>query len=130
MVTFHEVKDSHIYKRTFSNEQIKESIIEGSRYAGWETQDQGNNNILATYRIRVHIVTVNIYYTEIEFTALYKSSTLMKMACTQRDYYNRWYLESGKSNCVGNRRPVYIQKNYKVWVESLVASIKSSLETR
>jgi len=129
MVTLHDVKDSHLYKKTLSNEQIKESIVEGAEYAGWVTQDLGNNNILATYRIRAHTVTVKIYYTQKAFTALYESSDLMKIACTRWEYKKGKYRVSGKDNCPGNQSPAYIHVNYKSWVESLVKSIERSLET-
>ena len=49
MVSLYYVDDSQVIKKTLEYEQIKQSIIEGADYAGWETQDLGDNNILATY---------------------------------------------------------------------------------
>jgi len=119
----------HRIQGTFNKEQIKELILEGAKYAGWVTQDQENDNILATYQIRVHTVNVNINYTEEAYTVIYQSSTLMKMACTYLDNNNAKYRVSGENNCPDNQPPVYIHENYKVWVDSLVASINRSLET-
>ncbi len=129
MIALFEVKSSHVLKKSLSDEQIKESIIEGATNAGWVTQDIGNNNILATYRIRAHTVTVKIYYTQETFTAFYESSYLMKIACTRWEQRNDKYRVSGENSCPGNQPPTGIDVNYKTWVESLVASIKRSLAT-
>ena len=130
MVYLYNVGNYQTIDRALSNEQIKESIIEGASNAGWVTQDLGNNNILATYHIRVHTITVNISYTESAYIASYKSSTSMKIACTTTDYSNGKYRVSGKNNCSENQPPKAIHGNYKTWVESLVASIERSLETK
>ncbi len=120
----------HYIQGTINKEQIKELILEGAKFAGWVTRDLGNKNILATYSIRNHTVTVNINYTEEAYTVIYQSSTLMKMACTYWDNNNGKYRVSGENNCPYNQPPEYIHVNYKVWVDSLVASIERAFETK
>ncbi len=111
----------------FNKEQVREAILNGAKSAGWETQIQGDNNILATYHIRVHTLTVNISYTDEAFNIEYESSTSMKMACSHDDYINGHYKESGKDKCPQDMPPDYIHINFKTWVDSLRHSIERSL---
>ena len=130
MIAVYQTNYPHRIQDGVSEERVKESIIEGAKYAGWETRYQASNNILATYKIRVHTVVVSISYTIESYSVTYQSSTSMKMACTQWENNNKKYRISGERNCPDNLPPVSIHGNYKVCVDSLVASINRSLETR
>jgi len=130
MIGVYQTNYPHRIQGTIDKEQVRESILEGAKYAGWVVQDQGNDNIFATYDIRAHTVNVNINYREEAYGITYESSTSMKMACTHDEYYSGKYRVSGEKNCPENQPPVFIHENYKIWVDSLVASINRSLETR
>jgi hypothetical protein len=130
MIAVYQTNYPHRIQGPINEEVVNESILEGAKYAGWRAKNQGDSNILATYDIRVHTVVVNINYTIESYSVTYQSSTSMKMTCTQWENNNRKYRVSGENNCPNNQPPVSIHENYKVWVDSLVASINRSLETR
>jgi hypothetical protein len=127
MVPLHEVDKSHFVDRSLPKDQVKEAIIEGAETAGWRAKDLGGDMILATYRIRTHMIHVEINYTDTYYATRYKSSNEMKMFCTQRDRDNARNIKvSGRQECPGGI-PLYIHGNYKIWVDSLNAAIQSSL---
>ena len=130
MVSLWETELNHPVQDTNSREQVRESILEGAKNAGWETADLSDTTILATYQIKIHTVHVSIYYSEKYYRPKYKSSIAMKMYCTEWEKNKRKYLVSGIKNCPGDRPPYYINANYKIWIDSLVAAIENSLSTK
>ena len=129
MVSLWETEYPHPIQDTISKEQVRESIFEGASNAGWVAKDQGNSTILATYQIRIHTVHVNIYYSDeyYFYRIKYESSIAMKMRCSKKD---KGYIVSGNKYCPGSRLPYSINANYKIWIDSLIAAIESSLATK
>ena len=130
MVPLHKVDESHFVDGSLTEDQVKEAIIQGIEAAGWFAKDLGGDEILATYRIRTHTVHVVINYTDTYYATRYKSSSEMKMFCTQRDRDNARNIKiSGRQECPGGI-PMYIHGNYKIWVDSLNASIQRELAAK
>ena len=127
MVELSETDYLHFIDGTINKEQVRDSILEGAKYAGWEAKDQGNSTILAIYQIRIHTVHVNIYYSDQLYRTSYKTSIAMKMNCSAGEKGKGKYIVSGIENCPGDRPPHYINANYKTWIDSLVAAIEISL---
>jgi hypothetical protein len=128
MVKIMNVDDYHGIDKSLSKNQVKEGIIEGAELAGWRTKDLGNDEILATYLIRVHVIQIAITYSDSFYVTRYSSSSGMKMFCSQRDRDKTRDLKvSGAEQCPGNRPPMYIHGNYKDWVDSLNVAIQNSL---
>ena len=130
MVGLYETNGPHFIGGTLNEEQVRESILEGAKNAGWKAEYHGNTTILATYQIRIHTVQVSIDYSDQVYIAQYKSSIAMKMYCTDWDRDNRKHIVSGIENCPNARRPVSINANYKIWIDALVAEIQKSLSTK
>ena len=127
MVRLSEVDGQHFVDRPLTKDQVKEAIMEGAQAAGWQAKDLGSDFILATYRIRVHTVHVNIDFTNSYYITHYKISNEMKMFCTERDRDKARNIKvSGRQECPGGI-PKYIHGNYKKWVDSLNTAIQSSL---
>ena len=127
LVALHDVNNVRQIDKPLSEDQVKESILEGAANAGWQVEDLGFHTIRATYQIRIHTVHVEIGYSDSFFRPYYKSSIAMKMRCSKRD---KGYIVSGNKNCPGDQLPYSINANYKIWIDSLVASIESSLATK
>ena len=130
MIKISETEQPHPIPDGISEEKLKASILEGAKNADWVAEDQGFISILATYQIRIHTVRVGIYYSDKSYRTLFESSDTMKVYCTERDRRNRKHVLSGKAICPSNLVPLYINKNYKVWVDRLVASIDRSLAVK
>ena len=60
MVVLKEVRNSYIVDGSLTKDQLEEAIMKGAQTAGWLTKDLVGDRILATYRIRVHTVHVEI----------------------------------------------------------------------
>ena len=127
LIALHDVSEVYQIDKSLSEDQIKESILEGAANAGWKVEDLGFYTIRATYQIRIHTVHVNIAYSDSYFRPYYESSIAMKIRCSRKD---KGYIVSGKKNCPGYRLPYSINANYKIWIDSLVAAIESSLATK
>ncbi len=134
MVQLSQTYGAHFLDASFTEDQVIEAIMEGARTAGWLAKDQGAGNVLATYQVRVHTVTVQIKYTDStkytdsSYVIHYKSSSGMKMFCTESDKnYRKDLRVTGQESCGGSRDPKYIHGNYKKWVDSLSMSIQNSL---
>ena len=125
------IKDSQMFEESLTEEQIKESIIEGAVTAGWKPEDLGDNMILATYRIRKHTVQVIISYSDFSYKVRYKSSIGMKMYCFKRDRDKKRNQKlSGLENCPYDQAPQYIHRNYDTWISSLISEIENSRASR
>ena len=128
MVPLHEVRNSYIVHGSLTKDQLKEAIIKGAQTDGWLAEDLVGDKILATYRIRVHTVHVEISYTDSFYVTRYKATSGMKMFCTVQDKFeDRNIKVSGQQQCLGDRAPMYIDGNYKKWMDSLNAAIQNSL---
>ena len=128
MVSLYEVDDVHLFDGAFTKDQVKEAIIEGADFAGWRAKDVGNDTILVSYLVRIHTVDVEIDYSESFYVTRYKSSSGMKMFCTEKEKIKyRNMIVSGQQDCPGLRKPAYIHKGYKEWMDSLNAAIQNSL---
>ncbi len=128
VVPMYEVDKAHTFDPSLTVEQIKEGILEGAQAAGWNAKVLSSGRILTTYRIRVHTVHMEIFYTDAYYQFTYKSSTGMKMFCTEQDRLKARNIKtSGRQNCPGNGAPMYIHANYKKWVDSLDSAIHTSL---
>jgi len=126
MVALHDVNEYRQIDKPLSKDQVKDSIIEGATNAGWKVEDL-EFYIRATYQIRIHTVQVIIRYNDSYFRPEYESSIAMKMRCSKKD---KSYIVSGNKDCPGSRLPYSINANYKIWIDSLIAAIESSLATK
>jgi len=127
MVPLHEVDNNNIIDKSLTKDQVKDSILEGAKNAGWVAEVQGSSSILATYQIRIHTVQVNIGYSEFYYAPYFKSSIAMKMKCASTD---KGHIVSGYKSCPGNSPPYAINANYKIWIDQLNAAIQNSLASK
>jgi hypothetical protein len=128
MVELQAVNENHTIDKPLTKEQMKASIIEGAKYAGWRVQDLDSGTMLATYQIRSHTVNVQIKYTESSYSLYYKSSNEMKMHCTKSASDKRKDpFVSGIRNCPGDMPPYSIHEAYKTWIDALNDDIQTSL---
>jgi hypothetical protein len=131
MVALDDVNENHTIDKSLTKDQMKESILEGAKYAGWQVEDQGFDTILATYQIRVHTVHVQIQYTDSSYSLYYKSSNEMKMYCTKKDFdKKKGKVVSGIQNCPGGMPPYAIHGAYQTWVDDLDLDIQTSLASK
>ena len=131
MVALDDVNQNHIINKPLTKEQVKESILEGAKYANWRAQDLGFDTIQATYRIRTHTVNVQIQYTESSYSLYYKSSNKMKMYCTKKDFDKKKVkVVSGNRDCPGGMPPYAIHGAYQTWVDDLNHDIQTSLASK
>ena len=122
---FHDV---HFVDESLTKPQMVEAIIEGARDAGWRARDLGNDTVLATYAVRVHSVQVEIDVGDGFYVTRYKSSSGMKVFCTQRDRdYLRNMKITGEQQCPGFSNPAYIHSAYQTWMNALNASIQHEI---
>lgn len=126
LIALHDANEYRQIDKPLSKDQVKESIIEGATNAGWKVEDL-EFYIRATYQIRIHTVQVRIRYDDSYFRPEYESSIAMKIRCSKND---KGYIVSGNKNCPGSRQPYSVNANYKIWIDSLVAAIESSLATK
>ena len=125
------VKDSQIFEETLSENQVKASILEGATNAGWNIEDSGDNPIVASIKIRTHMIEVYIFYSNFKYDIVYKSSIRMKMYCSKQDMDKRRNQKiSGQENCPFNQPPQYIHRNYDTWINALVSEIEKSRTAR
>ncbi len=52
MVALDDVNENHTISKPLTKDQMKESILEGAKYAGWKVRDLDPNTVRATYQIR------------------------------------------------------------------------------
>jgi len=128
MVALKDVNETHNIDKPLTKEQVKESILEGARYAKWRVRDLDSGTMLATYKIRVHTVNIRIAYTESSYSLYYKSSNEMKVYCTKNDFdKKKGKVVSGIQACPGDMPPYAIHGEYQTWVDDLNIEIQSSL---
>jgi hypothetical protein len=128
MVALKDVNENRTINKPLTKEQIKESILEGAKYAGWKARDQDADTIQATYQIRSHTVRVQIEYTDSSYSLYYKSSNDMKMYCTKSALDKKeGIVVSGIRNCPGDMPPYAIHAAYKTWIDALNDDIQTSL---
>ena len=114
--------------RSLTQEQVKEAIEEGAERVGWLAKEAKNDKILATYRIRSHSVVVEISYSADSYDIRYKSSSRLKMFCSEEDKQAARNMKlTGQATCPGNADPLYLHGNYEVWINELKQSIEHSL---
>jgi len=129
MVSVNEVDKTHLVTGSPTKDEIRAAILEGAELAGWQAKDVGNDKILATYTYSKHRIFIEIDYSDSYYATRYRSSMEMKMFCSERDKKKHQGMKvSGRQNCPGNAKPLYIHKAYKQWVDSLNNSIQSALE--
>ena len=131
MVALNDVNENHTINKSLSKNQMKESILEGAKYAGWTVRDLDPDTIQATYQIRSHTVQVQIEYSDSSYSLFYKSSSDMKMYCTKSESDKKSGLVvSGIHNCPGNIPPYSIHAAYKTWIDQLNEDIQISLSSK
>lgn len=128
MIPIAQVNDLGTIERSLTKDQVAAAIEEGARNAGWIPKNIGDERIAATYRIRNHTVDVMIHYSEDLYRINYKSSTEMKVQCSESDWKSsRNIIITGRQSCPGFETPLYIHENYGNWIAYLKASIDHSL---
>lgn len=128
MIPIAQVNDMGTVERPLTKDQVARAIEEGARNAGWTSKNIGNDQIASTYRIRSHTVTVTIDYSEDLYRIHYKSSTEMKVQCSEKDWKaSKNIIVTGRQSCPGFETPQYIHENYGQWIAYLKASIDHSL---
>ena len=131
MVELQAVNENHIIDKPLTKEQMKASILEGAKYAGWKVQDLGPDTIQATYQIRSHTVHVQIEYTDSNYSLYYKSSNDMKMHCTKSESDKKQrVVVSGIESCPDDMPPYSIHAAYKTWIDDLNGDIQTSLASK
>ncbi len=110
-----------------TQDEVRDAIESGAAAAGWETQEAGPGNILATYNIRVHTVVADIQYSASGYSINYDTSNQMKVHCTEDEKKNSRIKITSSDICPGGAKPLYIHKAYKQWVDQLDASIAQAL---
>jgi hypothetical protein len=128
MVALNSIDGSGSVDRSLTQEQVKEAIEEGAERVGWITKEGKNDTIVASYRIRSHSVAVEIAYSVDSYDVRYKSSSEMKVFCSEADKQAaRNIIVTGRQSCPGYADPVYIHGNYADWIKELKQSIDHSL---
>jgi hypothetical protein len=131
MVALMDIDETHAIDKPLTKEQVKDSIIEGAKFANWQVKDLNSGTMLATYKIRTHTVNVRIAYTKSSYSLYYKSSNEMKMYCSREDYVKKKEkVVSGIQDCPGGMPPYAIHGAYQTWVDDLNLSIQNSLATK
>ena len=131
MVALKNVNETHNIDKPLTKEQVKESILEGAKYASWRVQDLGSGTMLATYKIRVHTVKVRIAYTESSYSLYYESSNEMKIYCTKKAFdEKKGKVVSGIQDCPDGMPPYAIHEAYQTWVDGLNLDIQTSLASK
>ncbi len=113
-----------------TQEQVGKGVRMGATVAGWKAHSRGPGRTQATYNIRAHTVTVDIRYSEYNYSIDYETSHQMKIYCTEEDKeagIGRT-LTTGGGACPGVDQPAYIHENYRVWIDQLNRSINAALQ--
>lgn len=130
MIPIKSVNGSGTVDRELTLDQVKKAINEGAYNAGWIAKDVADGEIVASYRLRAHSVIVTIEYTQDSYEIKYKSSSEMKIQCTEEDWKKSTNIKvSGRHTCPGYADPLYIHGNYELWINSLRESINLALVT-
>jgi hypothetical protein len=120
--------DQHINSE-LSRDQIQKAIRVGAVTAGWSVDEVSDSQMLATYRIRSHIVVVSIDYPADDYSIQYKSSVNMKVRCGEvHDLSEPEKVTTGRSPCPGGAPPTFIHRNYKAWIDELHRAIEAALQ--
>lgn len=120
--------DQHINSQ-LSRDEIRKAIRVGAGTAGWSVDEVSDSQMLATYRIRSHVVVVSIDYPADDYSIQYKSSVYMKVRCGEvYDLSEPEKVTTGRSPCPGSAPPTFIHRNYKVWIDELNRSIEAALQ--
>jgi len=131
MVTLDDANENHNIDKPLTKSQVKDSILEGARYAGWRVRDLDPDTIQATYQTGSHTVRLQIGYTDSSYSFYYKSSNHMKMYCTKSESdKKRRPVVSGTQNCPGDMPPYSIHAAYKTWIDQLNDNIQVSLASK
>jgi len=108
-------------------EEVRKGIKQGAFVAGWRIKEAGSGHLLGTFVKGRHRVIVDIRFTSHDYDITYNSSFDMKIACTE-EQIKKWRIKlSGRDSCPGYRPPLYIHKNYRVWVAKLNQTIQRAL---
>ncbi len=129
-IQMHNIRDEPV-PAGLTQEQVGKGVRMGAAVAGWDAQSRGPGRMQATYRVRVHTVTVDIRYTEYNYSIDYETSHQMKVYCSEEDKeagVGR-RLTTGGGACPGVDQPAYIHENYREWIDQLNRSIKAALAT-
>ena len=121
--------DDHTIILELSEQQVKEAIHEGIEMAEWTIENEAPGKILATYNRRVHTITVNIRYTEKNYSIKYAYSKNMKVHCTENDKAKGVMLTNWPEQICGGARPALIHRAYNEWVENLNSEINTALSS-
>ena len=128
MVAIDDVPASGTINRDLTKEQIGKAIEDGAFNAGWIPKDIGNDQIMASYRVRSHSVLVMIEYSEDIYNIRYSSSREMKVQCTEADHKAAPnIIVTGRQSCPGLQKPLYIHANYGPWIANLKHSIDQAI---
>ena len=119
--------NDHTIFQELSEQQVKKAIIKGTEVAGWTIEKAAPGKILATYTRRIHMVAVNIRYTEKNYSINYAYSTNMKVHCTEEDKAKNIILTKWPEETCGGTRPAMIHKAYNKWVKRLHSQIKKEI---
>jgi hypothetical protein len=131
MVRLTDVDDAHQLDGVLTKTQVTAAVIEGAENAGWQAKDIGNDTVLATYAVRVHSVQVKIDVGDNFYVTRYKSSSGMKVFCSEGDKKrHRNMMVTGGQPCPGSRNPIYIHAGYKEWMDALNTAIQKSIASR
>ena len=120
--------DDHTIILELSEQQVKEAIHEGIEMAEWTIENEAPGKILATYNRRVHTITVNIRYTEKNYSIKYAYSKNMKVHCTD-NHQGVQSLTNWPGETCGGTRPTHIHRAYNKWVENLDSEISAALSS-
>ena len=131
MIALDDVNQSYTINTSLTKDQIKESILEGAKYAGWKVRDLDPDTIQATYQRRSHTVRVQIEYTNSSYSLFYKSSDHMKMYCSKSEADKKKRpIVSGLQNCPDDMPPYSIHAAYKTWIDDLNDDIQISFANK
>ena len=123
MTDFH---DQHTNSE-LSQDEIRKAIKVGAITAGWRVDEVSDNQMLATYQVRRHIIVVSIDYSADFYSIQYENSIYMKVRCgAVYDATEPVKVTTGQSPCPGGAPPTFIHQNYKDWIDGLNRAIQSA----
>ena len=124
----HNINDHTIF-HGLTEQQVKKALYKGIEAAGWTIENAAPGKILATYTRRIHLVAVNIRYTETNYSIHSAYSANMKIHCTDKDQGKTIILTKWPEETCDGARPAMIHKAYNKWVKRLHSKIKTTLSS-